>query len=406
MAVRALLFVTMLLLLGSPSAVYSFTPLYLLVTPANTRRSFSFPHLSQQRRQSPFWLLHPEQGGGVRKITARSLNHNASSEDDSTDPTNDSTTSSSALYSVATSSSSNDSREGVVRWNDLLTARVPLTCEEGDEECSMLQLESLEEFYQQQKAHDSITARDLATMGAFVVAVTVALAGLVSVSGPGGWKYYLAGGLCAAASHVIPVPIDVVKTRKQVDPALARQTFPQAFAYIWRNEGVGGLLSGLGPTAAGYLLEGAIKFGVYEVMKKVILRGLCRVAAWSSSLAFLNSKVLAYAISAAVSGVAASIMLCPMEALRIRLVANPGKESRGWLITGYKMLKNEGVVSMSKGMIPMFLKQVPYTVTKNVSFDFITKFSYSALLSTGTVIGPVLKFLVPCKFSSTLWMCV
>jgi hypothetical protein len=36
------------------------------------------------------------------------------------------------------------------------------------------------------------------------------------------WKYFLAGGLCCAASHGGTVPIDVVKTRLQTDADLRR----------------------------------------------------------------------------------------------------------------------------------------------------------------------------------------
>lgn len=145
-------------------------------------------------------------------------------------------------------------------------------------------------------------------------------------------------------------------------------------------------------------MEGGIKYGVYEILKPVVFVWLAQVAAWSKYLAFLSSKVVSFSISAAISGMAASVMLLPMEALRIRMVANPEKRSRGWLVTGYKMLKNEGATSMTKAMVPMLSKQIPYTVTKNVSFDFITKYSYVALVSRGNIIGPIAKFAVPRKF--------
>lgn len=36
-------------------------------------------------------------------------------------------------------------------------------------------------------------------------------AALVVKSGPGSWRYYLAGGICAAISHGITTPVDVIK---------------------------------------------------------------------------------------------------------------------------------------------------------------------------------------------------
>ncbi len=36
---------------------------------------------------------------------------------------------------------------------------------------------------------------------------------LIYLSGPGQWRYYLAGGICAAISHAITTPVDVIKVR-------------------------------------------------------------------------------------------------------------------------------------------------------------------------------------------------
>lgn len=216
---------------------------------------------------------------------------------------------------------------------------------------------------------------------------------LVKASGPGAWRYYLAGGLCAAISHALPVPIDVVKTRKQVDPALQDKDFLSAMRHMVKSEGPRSLLAGLGPTTVGYLIEGAIKFGVYEATKPFIRRMLVTVAGLSSSLAFLNSHILALCLCGATSGIAASIALCPMEALRIRLVAQ--KETESWVKVGFNMIRNEGIGSLTRGMMPMFYKQVPYTVTKNASFDVTTRAAYASLRTQGLPISPSMKVAIP-----------
>ena len=150
-----------------------------------------------------------------------------------------------------------------------------------------------------------------------------------------------------------------------------------------REEGISTLWAGLGPTTFGYLLEGAIKFGVYEVLKPALKNWFARIASISSSLTFLNSQFLTFFMSGIISGLAASFVLCPMEALRIRLVAEPSYTTGGWVQGGCKILKKEGINGFTKGMKPMILKQVPYTVTKNVSFDFVSKFFYKSLRESG-----------------------
>jgi len=40
------------------------------------------------------------------------------------------------------------------------------------------------------------------------------------------------------------------------------------FKQVIQGEGAGALLTGFGPTAAGYFLQGAFKFGGYELFKQ------------------------------------------------------------------------------------------------------------------------------------------
>jgi hypothetical protein len=56
-----------------------------------------------------------------------------------------------------------------------------------------------------------ISPKDRALLVAMSAAVVAAFAALLSVSGVGAWRYFLAGGICAATSHAITTPIDVVK---------------------------------------------------------------------------------------------------------------------------------------------------------------------------------------------------
>jgi solute carrier family 25 phosphate transporter 3 len=236
--------------------------------------------------------------------------------------------------------------------------------------------------------------KDISIIALASVGVSTFFAVLILASGPGAWRYYLAGGICAAISHSVPVPIDVVKTRKQVDPSLANKDLLTAMRFIIEHEGPRSLLAGLGPTMLGYLIEGSIKFGVYEATKPFIKRLLVAAAGLSSSLAFLDSSVLNLIICGATSGFAASIALCPMEALRIRLVARRETNSN-WVKTGLRMVKNEGVTSLYRGMVPMVLKQVPYTILKNVSFDLSTSSAYSYMRNQGLAISPANKIIIP-----------
>ena len=172
----------------------------------------------------------------------------------------------------------------------------------------------------------------------------------------------------------------------------------QAGVELIKNDKEGGihaLLAGLGPTTIGYLFEGSVKFGVYEVSKPMV-RSLLIGFANLTNLSFIDSKLLGFVISGTLAGTAASIMLCPMEALRIRLVAEPEFAATGnWVDCGIKMINNEGIMGFFKSLPSMLFKQVPYTVAKNVSFDFITTSAYCAVAGLGRIICGRTKFIIP-----------
>jgi solute carrier family 25 phosphate transporter 3 len=125
-------------------------------------------------------------------------------------------------------------------------------------------------------------------------------------------RYFVSGGLCAALSHGVTTPIDVVKTRIQSEPEVFNQGLVSATKAIVSEDGIGSLLGGLGPTVVGYGIEGAMKFGLYESLKPTFAQFL---PSDSVALAYLGASVCA--------GAAASFLLCPMEHTRIRLVTEP-----------------------------------------------------------------------------------
>lgn len=74
------------------------------------------------------------------------------------------------------------------------------------------------------------------------------------------YRYFVAGGTCAAISHGLTTPIDVVKTRIQADPAKFNKGMSAATMTILKEDGAKALLGGLGPTVVGYGIEGKLMF--------------------------------------------------------------------------------------------------------------------------------------------------
>merc|ERR1711939_939867 len=81
-------------------------------------------------------------------------------------------------------------------------------------------------------------------------------------------RFAFAGAVCCSVTHGGLTPVDVVKTRIQLDPKTYNTGMIGSFRKVIQNEGAGALLTGVGPTFAGYFLQGAFKFGGYEFFKQ------------------------------------------------------------------------------------------------------------------------------------------
>jgi len=166
----------------------------------------------------------------------------------------------------------------------------------------------------------------------------------------------LAGGICCSITHGAMTPVDVVKTRMQLDPVKYNQGLVGGFKMIAAEEGSGALLTGLGATCGGYFVQGWFKFGGVEFFKVSANNIL------GEQKAFDNQTAI-YLGAAAAAEFIADIFLCPLEAVRIRSVSDP--DFCDGLADGFgKILKSEGVGGFYAGFGPILFKQVPYTMAK------------------------------------------
>merc|ERR1712216_652424 len=167
----------------------------------------------------------------------------------------------------------------------------------------------------------------------------------------------LAGGICCSITHGALTPVDVVKTRIQLDPATYNKGFIGGFKQVIESEGAGALLTGLGPTAQGYFIQGWFKFGGVEFFKINFTSAMGEQAAW-------DNRTKIYLASAGIAEFIADIFLCPYEACRIRLVSQPDYAD-SLAGTAKRMMSEPGFVgAFYSGFVPILFKQVPYTMAK------------------------------------------
>lgn len=170
-------------------------------------------------------------------------------------------------------------------------------------------------------------------------------------------KGALAGGICCSVTHGALCPVDVVKTRIQLEPLKYNKGMIQGFRQVIAAEGVAGLATGLGPTAVGYFVQGWFKFGGVEFFKTKAAAAMGEEKAW-------QYRFPIYLGAAAGAEFIADIFLCPLEATRIRLVSDP-TYANGLATAFPKILRQEGLIKgFYSGFGPILFKQVPYTMAK------------------------------------------
>jgi len=169
-------------------------------------------------------------------------------------------------------------------------------------------------------------------------------------------KGALAGGICCSLTHGGLTPVDVVKTRIQLDPATYNKGMISGFRQIIASEGAMALTTGMGATFAGYFVQGWFKFGGVEFFKINIAKRVGEKKAWENR----NSIYLA---SAAGAEFIADLFLCPLEAVRIRSVSD-SSFPKG-LGAGFQtFIARDGFLGLYAGLGPILFKQIPYTMAK------------------------------------------
>ncbi|KAK4565575.1 Cu/Pi carrier [Recurvomyces mirabilis] len=188
-------------------------------------------------------------------------------------------------------------------------------------------------------------------------------------------KYYATctfGGLMACGiTHWAVTPLDLVKCRRQVDSKLYRGNV-DGWRKIIAADGWRGIYTGGSPTFFGYSIQGALKYGGYEFFKKF----------YSDLVGEENAykyKTYVYLAGSASAEFFADIGLCPLEAVKVRMQTSMPPFATGTLDGIRKITAAEGFGGLYKGLVPLWGRQIPYTMMKFASFETIVEMMYHRL---------------------------
>ncbi|KAJ1906082.1 Cu/Pi carrier [Tieghemiomyces parasiticus] len=183
----------------------------------------------------------------------------------------------------------------------------------------------------------------------------------------------LGGALACGMTHAFVTPLDLVKCRRQIDPKLYSSIF-DGWRKIGKAEGIAGLYTGVGPTLIGYSLQGAFKYGFYEFFKY-------KYSQWAGEDNAFKYRTALYLSASASAEILADVALCPWEALKVRMQTSTTPFAAGTVAGFSKILQTEGAGGFYKGLTPLWLRQIPYTMMKFATFEKIVEVIYSKALS-------------------------
>lgn len=190
----------------------------------------------------------------------------------------------------------------------------------------------------------------------------------------------ISGATGCALTHSVVIPLDVVKTRAQTSPESTMNIVKDIVA----EEGVSGLLTGAQATLAGYAWYGVSVYPSYAFFKRFLGQ-----TALSADMAVAHTNDIAL-IAGALAAVVASLGLTPLEAARIRVVAEPAKYKALGLTGTLQAIAAEGGTGLSSSLDALY-KGLPSLMTRQVIFGSVKFLAFERACEAIYLAWPMLR---------------
>lgn len=180
------------------------------------------------------------------------------------------------------------------------------------------------------------------------------------------WKRAAAGLVTGCLGQALANPADVVKVRLQADGRLRllggtpRYTSARnAFATIWRADGLRGLYTGLGTSVwrAGIINSAGI--ASYDGTKQ-----------WAIRAAGTSDGMAPAALGALVCGVVTTVVSAPLDVVKTRIMNDPARYA-GPNDALVRLVRTEGVRSLYKGFVPTYQRQAIFNFVFWTSYEWL-----------------------------------
>lgn len=177
------------------------------------------------------------------------------------------------------------------------------------------------------------------------------------------------GGIASCVSEAITFPIDVTKTRIQIESQknLKYKGVFNCFRIIIKEEGVLALYGGLKPALLRQGIYGTLKLGCYHFLKERLSESLGKK---------LSTNVLAGMLS----GATAMAICNPTDVLKVRMQSNQVQYRNKSVYHAFKYVyKNEGLKGLYRGTITNSQYTSVVTAAELASYDSSKQFLINKL---------------------------
>jgi len=185
-------------------------------------------------------------------------------------------------------------------------------------------------------------------------------------------RYFIAGALTGLCISVVEAPIDLLKTKLQIqvfqnklNPSFRVEysTVRQCALYTYRTNGISALWQGWRATAIRNIPANALFFPINEIVKeKIALRKGIAVAKLE-----LSDKLLA----GACAGISYWVGTYPLDVIKGRIQAMPYGSRVGWFDVALLIWRDGGAKAFTKGLLPCAARAIPACGTMFATVDIV-----------------------------------
>lgn len=190
-------------------------------------------------------------------------------------------------------------------------------------------------------------------------------------------KCMLGGTLACGVTHTAVCPLDIVKCNMQANYTKFK-TMKMSYQALVAESGYQWMKLGWLPTLIGYSFQGMAKFGFYEIFKDVYGGAVTNMFGASTATTF---RSVIWASASASAEFFADMLLCPFEAVKVRIQTSPKGTFPDKFVGGWNLIKErEGTNGFYKGIAPLWGRQIPYTIMKFVVFEKVVAIIFEDIL--------------------------